>query len=228
MAAVLGMGRMDGTVTKDNKLMGGGRWRNTDFFRRYFPKATGKKKASRTMIQDAILEILKRNKKKMKKVAEENEGSDESEDIEETEETEDNEETDESKDCDENEDDEDLVRLIGLFLCTAFFFTTKEADKLSEKYIGLVSDLERSRNVSWPDLIHNFLEEQLNKHMGDEQVKHTNGCVTYLLIWFAEHTHIVKPVNIRNKKEYIPRAARWNLTAICDALLKDMDTLEFE
>ncbi|MCL7026497.1 hypothetical protein MKW94_027365 [Papaver nudicaule] len=170
------------------------------------------------MIQEKILEILKKNKQ-----------ADNEEDEDQV--AEDNEE-DEDQVAEDNEEDEDLVKLIGLFLCNAVLFTTKEAtkeaDKLSEKYIGLVADPERSRNVSWPDLIHNFLEEQLNKCLVDDRIEHTNGCVTYLLIWFAEHTHIVKPVNLDNVKEYIPRAGRWNLMTICEELLKDLDTLEFE
>ncbi|MCL7035906.1 hypothetical protein MKW94_001696 [Papaver nudicaule] len=166
------------------------------------------------MIQEKILEILKKNKK-----------ADDEEDEDQV--AEDN-EKDEDQVAEDNEKDEDLVKLIGLFLCNAVFFTTKEADKLSEKYIGLVADPERSRNVSWPDLIHNFLEEQLNRCLVGERIEHTNGCVTYLLIWFAEHTHIVEPVKLNNVNEYIPRAGKWNLMAICEALLKDLDTLEFE
>ncbi|MCL7042164.1 hypothetical protein MKW94_026664 [Papaver nudicaule] len=86
------------------------------------------------------------------------------------------------------------------------------------------------KNISWPDLIHNNLQKELDVNMGAEMCKNTTGCVTYLLLWFAEHTHLIKPENVVTdpEGEYVPRAARWNLMSVCEAILKDFDTIDIE
>ncbi|KAI3841298.1 hypothetical protein MKW98_007779 [Papaver atlanticum] len=165
------------------------------------------------MIVKEILKILKRTPINVKsdKESEEDEGDQSHEDSQEDE-----------------EDAEDLVRLICLFMCTSLFFTTKDANALTEKYISFVLDLEKAKNISWPDLIHSHLERELNEN--EETVEHTNGCAVYLLPWFAEHTHLVQPEPIVTEPEgmYVPRVARWNHTKICTEFLKDIDLSEYE
>ncbi|KAI3926672.1 hypothetical protein MKW98_014319 [Papaver atlanticum] len=45
-------------------------------------------------------------------------------------------------------------------------------------------------------------------------------------IWFAEHSKIVVPKALPEDK-FVPRAGRWNLKHICNALLKDMDASDY-
>lgn len=76
--------------------------------------------------------------------------------------------------------DTDIMRLIGLFMCVTLFFTQKDASSLNEKYIGLVHDTDRSKNLSWLDLIHHHLREQLFNNSSNPTV--VTGCVIYLLV----------------------------------------------
>ncbi|KAI3953602.1 hypothetical protein MKW92_024101 [Papaver armeniacum] len=119
---------------------------------------------------------------------------------------------------------EDMVKLLCLFMCITLFFTTKDAHKLKEKYFGLVDDLEKSKNVSWLDLIHSFLEKKINQNYNTPE--DITGCVVYLLLLYAEHTHLVKPLTLPNDR-YLPRAARWNIKEISVEFLKDMEASQY-
>ncbi|XP_026452725.1 uncharacterized protein LOC113353292 [Papaver somniferum] len=101
---------------------------------------------------------------------------------------------------------------------------TDNAHKLKEKYFGLVDDLEKSKNVSWPDLIHSFLEKKINQNYNTPE--DITGCVVYLLLLYAEHTHLVKPVTLPDDR-YLPRAARWNIKEISVEFLKDMEASQY-
>ncbi|KAI3887538.1 hypothetical protein MKW92_022652 [Papaver armeniacum] len=175
MALVYGMPRIpnreyyDWRLTQVNKKSG---WRETEFFKRTFPAdMKAGDKVTRPMIVKAILKILKRTPINLKNKKSDEEslqsvGDQSNEDSEESEEDE--------------EDAEDLVRLICLYMCTSLFFATSDANALTEKYIGFVLDLEKAKNISWPDLIHSHLEKELNENV--ESVEHTNGCAVYLLV----------------------------------------------
>ncbi|XP_026410622.1 uncharacterized protein LOC113305839 [Papaver somniferum] len=52
------------------------------------------------------------------------------------------------------------------------------------------------------------------------------GCVVYLLLLYAEHTHLVKPVTLPDDR-YLPRAARWNIKEISVEFLKDMEASQY-
>ncbi|KAI3887068.1 hypothetical protein MKW92_002746 [Papaver armeniacum] len=119
---------------------------------------------------------------------------------------------------------EDMVKLLCLFMCITLFFTTKDAHKLKEKYFGLVDDLEKSKNVSWPDLIHSFLENKINQNYNTPE--DITGCVVYLLLLYAEHTHLVQPLALPDDR-YLPRAARWNIKEISAEFLKDMEASQY-
>lgn len=175
MALIYGMPRipnreyLDYRLTQVNKKSG---WRETEFFKRTFPTdMKAGDKVTRPMIVKAILNILKRTPINLKKKKSDEEslqsvGDQSNEDSEEDEEDE--------------EDAEDLVRLICLYMCTSLFFATSDANALTEKYIGFVLDLEKAKNISWPDLIHSHLEKELNENV--ESVERTNGCAIYLLV----------------------------------------------
>ncbi|KAI3837555.1 hypothetical protein MKW98_011474 [Papaver atlanticum] len=118
---------------------------------------------------------------------------------------------------------EDMVKLICLFMCI-LFFTTKDAHKLKEKYIGLVDNLEKSNNVSRTDLIHSFLDKKINQNYNTPE--DITSYVVYLLLLYAEHTHLVKPLKLPDDR-YLPRAARWNIKEISVKFLKDMETSQY-
>ncbi|KAI3863870.1 hypothetical protein MKW98_031462 [Papaver atlanticum] len=111
-----------------------------------------------------------------------------------------------------------MVKLICLFMCVTLFLTTKDAHKLKEKYFGLVDDLKKSKNVSWTDLIHSFLEKEINKIYNTPE--DIIGCVVYLLLLYAEHTNFVRPLELPDER-YLPRAARWNIKEIFVEFMKE-------
>ncbi|KAI3943292.1 hypothetical protein MKW92_036120 [Papaver armeniacum] len=174
MGVMFGMPRMAGRRTDDTILMGGGGWRQKPFYIRHFGD---KNMVTRPMLQDAIMNLLKRTGIK-KKNSESDSDDDSDEEVPDSEDDEDIEyriprvETEQTI--------EDMVKLLCLFMCITLFFTTKDAHKLKEKYFGLVDDLEKSKNVSWPDLIHNFLENKINQNYNTPE--DITGCVVYLLV----------------------------------------------
>lgn len=176
MGVMFGMPRMAGRRTDDTFLMGGGGWRQKPFYIRHFGDSNT---VTRPMLQDAILKLLKRTGiKNCKSEGGEDSDDDNDEQVPDSEDDEDMEyriprvETEQTI--------EDMVKLLCLFMCITLFFTTKDAHKLKEKYFGLVDDLEKSKNVSWPDLIHSFLEKKINQNYNTPE--DITGCVVYLLV----------------------------------------------
>ncbi|XP_026377787.1 uncharacterized protein LOC113272096 [Papaver somniferum] len=74
------------------------------------------------------------------------------------------------------------------------------------------------------DLIHSFLEKKINQNYNTPE--DITGCVVYLLLLYAEHTHLVKPVTLPDDR-YLPRAARWNIKEISVEFLKDMEASQY-
>ncbi|KAI3835480.1 hypothetical protein MKX03_034570 [Papaver bracteatum] len=83
-------------------------------------------------------------------------------------------------------DEKDLVCLIGFYLCC----------------------------VSWPDLIHEHLFEEIHDNI--DCLANVKTCVQYLLILFAEHAPEGSIPKVENHEEDIPRVGRWDLYQISD------------
>ncbi|KAI3970218.1 hypothetical protein MKW92_052705, partial [Papaver armeniacum] len=182
MGVIFGMPRMAGRRTDDTFLMRGGGWRQKPFYIRQFGDNN---MVTRPMLKNAILNMLKRTG--IKKKNSESEGGEDSDEY--------NEDDTENEQVPDSEDDEDMeyriprveteqtiedmVKLLFPFMCITLFFTTKDAHKLKEKYFGLVDDLEKSKNVSWHDLIHSLLEKKINQNYNTPE--DITGCVVYLL-----------------------------------------------
>ncbi|KAI3972973.1 hypothetical protein MKX01_019631 [Papaver californicum] len=105
-------------------------------------------------------------------------------------------------------DDDQLVCLIGFYMCCVLFFGDINASSIHVKYLGLVETLETVKKVSWTDIIHEHLFNEIQDNVNVAKVK---GCVPYLLILFVEHTpkDIIK--KIQNRETILPRVGRWNV-----------------
>ncbi|KAI3930979.1 hypothetical protein MKW98_030218, partial [Papaver atlanticum] len=76
-----------------------------------------------------------------------------------------------------NIDDEHVVCLIGFYLCCVLFFGDKNASAVNVKYLAIVETYETVLKVSWPDLVHEHLFEEILT----DCPSNVKACVPYLL-----------------------------------------------
>ncbi|RZC94286.1 hypothetical protein C5167_021522 [Papaver somniferum] len=72
--------------------------------------------------------------------------------------------------------------------------------------------------VSWPDLIHEHLFEEIHTNLSC--LSNVKACVQYLLLLFAEHTPAGLIPKVENHEEDIPRVGRWDIYQISDYIWK--------
>ncbi|KAI3907371.1 hypothetical protein MKW98_010721 [Papaver atlanticum] len=82
-------------------------------------------------------------------------------------------------------DDQHVVCLIGLYLCCVLFFGDVNASGVNVRFLANVETYETVLKVSWPNLVHEYLFDQI---LNNACVSNVKACVPYLLILFAEHT----------------------------------------
>ncbi|KAI3846122.1 hypothetical protein MKW98_015491 [Papaver atlanticum] len=111
-------------------------------------------------------------------------------------------------------DDEHVVCLIGFYLCCVLFFGDKNASAVNVKYLAIVETYETVLKVSWPDLLHEHLFEEILKNA--DCPSNVKACVPYLLILFAEHTPAGLIQKVQNNEQKIPRVGRWDVQVISD------------
>ncbi|XP_026417448.1 uncharacterized protein LOC113312929 [Papaver somniferum] len=115
-------------------------------------------------------------------------------------------------------DEKDLVCLIGLYLCCVLFFGDKNANGVNAKYLSIVETYDTVLKVSWPDLIHEHLFEEIHTNLSC--LSNVKACVQYLLLLFAEHTPAGLIPKVENHEEDIPRVGRWDIYQISDYIWK--------
>ncbi|KAI3839052.1 hypothetical protein MKX03_028690 [Papaver bracteatum] len=111
-------------------------------------------------------------------------------------------------------DEKDLVCLIGFYLCCVLFFGDINANGVNVKYLSIIKTYETMLKVSWPDLIHENLFEEIHDNI--DCLANVKACVQYLLILFAEHAPEGSILKVPNHEEDIPRVGRWDLYQISD------------
>ncbi|KAI3911416.1 hypothetical protein MKW98_010303 [Papaver atlanticum] len=111
-------------------------------------------------------------------------------------------------------DDKHVVCLIGFYLCCVPFFGDKNASSVNVKYLALIETYETVLEVSWPDLVHEHLFEEILKNA--DCPSNVKGCVQYILILFAEHTPAGLIQKVQNNEQKIPRVGRWDMQVISD------------
>ncbi|KAI3917236.1 hypothetical protein MKW92_046226 [Papaver armeniacum] len=109
-------------------------------------------------------------------------------------------------------DEKDLVCLIGFYLCCVLFFGDINANGVNVKYLSIVETYETVLKVSWPDLIHEHLFEEIHDNINC--LANVKACVQYLLILFAEYAPEGSIPKVANHEEDIPRVGRWDLYQI--------------
>ncbi|RZC45348.1 hypothetical protein C5167_038286 [Papaver somniferum] len=115
-------------------------------------------------------------------------------------------------------DEKDLVCLIGLYLCCVLFFGDKNANGVNAKYLSIVETYDTVLKVSWPDLIHEHLFEEIHTNLSC--LSNVKACVQYLLLLFVEHTPAGLIPKVENHEEDIPRVGRWDIYQISDYIWK--------
>ncbi|RZC81044.1 hypothetical protein C5167_043628 [Papaver somniferum] len=94
-------------------------------------------------------------------------------------------------------DEKDLVCLIGLYLCCVLFFGDKNANGVNAKYLSIVETYDTVLKVSWPDLIHEHLFEEIHTNLSC--LSNVKACVQYLLptpSFVAEFSQLEKQLGI--------------------------------
>ncbi|KAI3997715.1 hypothetical protein MKX01_040688 [Papaver californicum] len=110
------------------------------------------------------------------------------------------------------------------------FFSDINAISIHVNYLGLVETLETVKKVSWPDIIHEHLFNELQDKVNVAKFK---GRVPYLLVTiinlFAEHTPKNTIKKVQNRETILPRVGRWNVHDISDFIAKtDMTQFTIE
>ncbi|KAI3872397.1 hypothetical protein MKX03_018972 [Papaver bracteatum] len=111
-------------------------------------------------------------------------------------------------------DEKDLVCLIGFYLCCVLFFGDINANGVNVKYLSIVETYETVLKVSWPDLIHGHLFEEIHDNI--DSLENVKACVQYLLILFVEHAPEGSIPKVANHEEDIPRVGGWDIYQISD------------
>ncbi|KAI3849928.1 hypothetical protein MKW98_026842 [Papaver atlanticum] len=111
-------------------------------------------------------------------------------------------------------DDRHVVCLIGLYLCCVLFFGDVHASGVNVRFLSIVETYETVLKVSWPDLVHEYLFDQILNN--DNCVSNVKACVPYILMLFAEHTPAGSIEKVTNHEQQIPRVGRWDLKVISD------------
>lgn len=78
-----------------------------------------------------------------------------------------------------NEPPEYFLIFLGMWICTIFFFTDSSGNFFSQKWIPHIFLMYR---VSWPDLVVNYLMENINTPKGKKGLKSVAGCTPFLLV----------------------------------------------
>ncbi|KAI3984796.1 hypothetical protein MKX01_039413, partial [Papaver californicum] len=102
-------------------------------------------------------------------------------------------------------------------MCFVLFFDDINASSIHFKYLGLVETLETMKKVSWPDMIHGHLFNDIQENVNVPNVK---GCVPYLLILFDENTKKGTIPLIQNMETILLRVGRWNVYEVSDFIYK--------
>ncbi|RZC81440.1 hypothetical protein C5167_044019 [Papaver somniferum] len=92
---------------------------------------------------------------------------------------------------------------------------------------SIVETYDTVLKVSWPDLIHKHLFEEIHTNLGC--LSNVKACVQYLLLLFAEHTPAGLIPKVENHEEDIPRIGRWDIYQISDYIWRtDMTQFSLE
>ncbi|KAI3883434.1 hypothetical protein MKX03_031899, partial [Papaver bracteatum] len=75
-------------------------------------------------------------------------------------------------------DDQHVVCLIGLYLCCVLFFGDVNASGVNVLFLAIVETYETVLKVSWPNLVHEHLFDQILNNVFLSNVK---ACLQYLL-----------------------------------------------
>ncbi|XP_026441491.1 uncharacterized protein LOC113340553 [Papaver somniferum] len=98
---------------------------------------------------------------------------------------------------------------------------------LYSKYFTDIKSTKHQTTVSWPDLIHEHLFEEIHTNLSC--LSNVKACVQYLLLLFAEHTPAGLIPKVENHEEDIPRVGRWDIYQISDYIWKtDMTQFSLE
>ncbi|KAI3932710.1 hypothetical protein MKW98_012681 [Papaver atlanticum] len=126
-------------------------------------------------------------------------------------------------------DDQHVVCFIGLYLCCVLFFGDVNATGVIVRYLTIVETYETVLKMSWPDLVHEHLFDQI---LNNTCLSNVKACVQYLLIFlfdrvnkfgrlfymlhilFAEHTPAGLIAKVTNHEQQIPRVGRWDISDI--------------
>ncbi|MCL7028034.1 hypothetical protein MKW94_014762, partial [Papaver nudicaule] len=107
---------------------------------------------------------------------------------------------------------DDFVKLLVLWLCASIFLNSQNGFQLAEKFLSCVFAMDQ---VSWPDLIHSYLLEALQK--AKKPIKEIKGCTIFILFWFAEITHFIGKIE-GEQGQSKPRFARWNTKVLAKSI----------
>ncbi|KAH7846480.1 hypothetical protein Vadar_014472 [Vaccinium darrowii] len=103
------------------------------------------------------------------------------------------------------QDIEDVAKLLCMFLCVTFLFSTS-GNTLSWAHIQYLDDLNEMKEYDWAYEVLESLIQSIEKHR--RTPRKVTGCVNLLLYWFCEHTNVIET----NEGEEIPRLLKWNIT----------------
>ncbi|KAH7865659.1 hypothetical protein Vadar_009442 [Vaccinium darrowii] len=103
------------------------------------------------------------------------------------------------------EDIEDVAKLLCMFLCVTFLFSTS-GNTLSWAHIQYLDDLNEMKEYDWAYEVLESLIQSIEKHR--RTPRKVTGCVNLLLYWFCEHTKVIETI----EGEEIPRLLKWNIT----------------